>query len=114
WVAAGLGSPPLVWLGRRSYAIYLWFWPVLMLTRPHSDVPLSGTPLLVLRAAITLALAAASYRWVEKPIRDGALGRAGADLRSGLAWRSRPPIGATRWALGTGLAALVITTAVVI
>ena len=102
WVAAGLGCRPLVWLGKRSYAVYLWFWPVFMLTRPHSDVPLTGTPLLVLRIAITLGLATASYRWVEKPIRDGALGRAWADLRSGLARRARPSVTATRWAAGIG------------
>jgi peptidoglycan/LPS O-acetylase OafA/YrhL len=81
-VGAVLGSRPLVWLGRRSYAVYLWFWPVFMLTRPHADVPLTGLPLLALRAAITLLLAAASYRFVEQPLRNGALGRAWAGLRT--------------------------------
>ncbi|MEA2901942.1 MAG: hypothetical protein QOH36_1829 [Actinomycetota bacterium] len=114
WVAAGLACRPLVWLGRRSYAVYLWFWPVFMLTRPHSDVPLTGTPLLVLRTAITLGLAAASYRWVEKPVREGALGRAWADLRSGLAGRARPSVTATRWAAGSAVALVVISTAVLV
>ena len=114
WVAAGLGSRPLVWLGRRSYAVYLWFWPVFMLTRPHSDVPLTGMPLLALRMAITLALATASYRWVEQPVRDGALGRVWADLRSALARRSRPSTTATRWALGSALAMMAVASAVVV
>ena len=114
WVAAGLGSRPLVWLGRRSYAVYLWFWPVFMLTRPHSDVPLTGTPLLVLRTAITLALATASYRWVEKPVREGALGRVWADLRIGLAGRSRPSTTAVRWTLGSALVVVVVASALVI
>ncbi len=70
-----LAQPPLVWLGKRSYSVYLWFWPVFMLTRPHADVPLTGLPLLALRLAITLALASASYRFVEEPIRNGALSR---------------------------------------
>ena len=83
WVAAGLACRPLVWLGRRSYAVYLWFWPVFMLTRPHSDVPLTGTPLLALRMAITLGLATASYRWVEQPVREG---RPGPGV-------GRPPLG---------------------
>jgi peptidoglycan/LPS O-acetylase OafA/YrhL len=114
WVATGLGCRPLVWLGRRSYAVYLWFWPVFMLTRPHADVPLSGTPLLVLRIAITLALATASYRWVEKPIRDGALAGAWADLRSGLARRARPSVTATGWALGSTLVVVALAVAVVV
>ncbi len=114
WVAAGLGCRPLVWLGKRSYAVYLWFWPVFMLTRPHSDVPFTGTPLLVLRIAITLGLATASYRWVEKPVREGALGRAWADLRSGLARRARPSVTATRWAAGSAVALLAVSTAVLV
>jgi peptidoglycan/LPS O-acetylase OafA/YrhL len=76
-----LGGRPLVWLGRRSYAVYLWFWPVLTLTRPHSDVPLTGRPLLALRIAVTLTLAALSYRFVERPAHHGALGRVWDDLR---------------------------------
>ncbi|HEX7276467.1 MAG TPA: acyltransferase family protein [Acidimicrobiales bacterium] len=112
WVASGLGSRPLVWLGKRSYAVYLWFWPVFMLTRPHSDVPLTGIPLLALRMALTLALACASYTWVEKPIRDGALGRVWADLRAGVSRRSRPSRTATRWALGSAFALVAVSTAV--
>jgi peptidoglycan/LPS O-acetylase OafA/YrhL len=76
-----LGGRPLVWLGRRSYAVYLWFWPVLTLTRPHSDIPLTGRPLLALRVALTLSLAALSYRFVERPAHQGALGRVWEDLR---------------------------------
>ncbi|MDQ6839793.1 MAG: hypothetical protein M3137_16070, partial [Actinomycetota bacterium] len=59
----------------RSYAIYLWFWPVLMLTRAHADIDLSGNALLAFQLAIIMALAAASYRLVEVPCRSGALGR---------------------------------------
>ena len=40
---------PLVWIGLRCYSIYLWHWPVIMLTRPHVDVPLDGVPLVILR-----------------------------------------------------------------
>jgi peptidoglycan/LPS O-acetylase OafA/YrhL len=85
-----LGTRPMVWLGRRSYSVYLWFWPVLMLTRPQLDVSLTGTPLLALRIGLTLVLAAASYRFVECPARAGALGRMWADIRR--AWRTRTPI----------------------
>ncbi|HEX6595892.1 MAG TPA: acyltransferase family protein, partial [Acidimicrobiales bacterium] len=99
-----LGSRPLVWIGRRSYGIYLWFWPVLMLTRPDLDVPLRGAPLLGLRVGLTLALAALSYRFVELPIRQGALGRVWDDIR--LARRTRTPL--PRRAAAWGLSLCVV------
>jgi hypothetical protein len=52
-----------------------------MLTRPQLDVSLEGLPLLALRLAVTLVLADLSYRYVETPIRKGALGRAWQALR---------------------------------
>jgi len=78
-----VGMRPLVWLGKRSYAIYLWFWPVLMLTRAHADIDLSGNTLLVFQLAIIMALASASYRFVEVPCREGALGRVWHQWRVG-------------------------------
>ncbi len=71
-----LGWRPLRWVGERSYGIYLWHWPVFMVTRPGLDVPLDGAKLLVLRLVVTVLLAHLSYRYVEQPIRHGALGRA--------------------------------------
>ena len=76
-----LGSAPLRWVGVRSYSIYLWHWPVFMVTRPDLDVAFEGLPLLVLRLTATLVLADLSYRYVETPIRRGALGRAWRTLR---------------------------------
>jgi lysophospholipase L1-like esterase len=65
-----------------------------MVTRPQLDVPLDGLPLLALRLAATVLLADLSYRFVETPIRRGALGRA---------WRAfRESRGARRWRLGAG------------
>ena len=76
-----LGSAPLRWIGVRSYGIYLWHWPVFMVTRPELDVPFDGLPLLALRLAATIILADLSYRYIETPIRRGALGRAWRTLR---------------------------------
>jgi peptidoglycan/LPS O-acetylase OafA/YrhL len=76
-----LGSPPLHWVGVRSYSIYLWHWPVFMVTRPELDVPIEGLPLLALRLTTTLVLSDLSYRYIETPIRRGALGRAWSTLR---------------------------------
>ena len=59
------------WIGERSYGIYLWHWPVLAFTRPGVDVHLARGPLALLQAAITVAIAAVSYRFVEQPIRTG-------------------------------------------
>jgi len=77
-----LGGRPLRWIGMRSYGIYLWHWPVYLVTRPRLDVPLSGGALTTVRVAITVVLAALSYRFVEMPVRDGAVGRAVAALRA--------------------------------
>ncbi|MBV9788812.1 MAG: acyltransferase [Chloroflexi bacterium] len=80
------------WIGVRSYSIYLWHWPVFMLTRPQLDLALTGWPLLVLRLVITLILSELSFRYIEMPMRSGALGHA---------WRSlRIARGAQRWRLG--------------
>ena len=88
-----LGRPLLRWVGLRSYSIYLWHWPVFMVTRPQLDVPIDGLALLALRLAATVILADLSYRFVEAPIRRGVLGRA---------WRAlREAQGARRWRLGT-------------
>ena len=100
-----LAQRPLVWLGKRSYSVYLWFWPVFMLTRPHADVPLTGWPLLVLRVAITMALATASYRFVEEPIRHGALSRLWTALRRDARQALRP-------ALTWGVAVCMVVTAI--
>jgi hypothetical protein len=91
-----LGWRPLRWVGERSYGIYLWHWPVFMVTRPGLDVPLDGAKLLALRLAVTVLLAHLSYRYVEQPVRHGALGRAWRRLRHADA-RGRRDLG-LRWA----------------
>jgi peptidoglycan/LPS O-acetylase OafA/YrhL len=63
------------WLGERSYGIYLWHWPILVFTRPGIDVHLARGVLIPAQAAGALIVAAISYRYVELPIRTGALRR---------------------------------------
>jgi peptidoglycan/LPS O-acetylase OafA/YrhL len=67
-----LEVPPLRWVGDRSYGIYLWHWPVMVLSRPRIDVTWSPWVLVPAQIGLTVALAAASYRWVEMPFRTGA------------------------------------------
>jgi peptidoglycan/LPS O-acetylase OafA/YrhL len=64
-----LGTQPLRWLGERSYAIYLWHWPVCLLTRPGEDVPVHGWANAALRIALAVLLAEISYHLIENPIR---------------------------------------------
>ncbi|QTE28889.1 acyltransferase family protein [Pengzhenrongella sicca] len=82
-LGAVLGLAPLRYLGQRSYGLYLWHWPVAMLTRPGFELPASTALATGLRVALTLALAEASYRLVELPVRRGALGRWARGLARG-------------------------------
>jgi peptidoglycan/LPS O-acetylase OafA/YrhL len=99
--SALLGHRPLRWIGERSYGIYLWHWPVYMVTRPQLDVPFDGILLLALRLVATVLLADLSYRYVEMPIRRGAIGRA---------WRSlREARGFKRWYVGVRYAGVIVS-----
>lgn len=60
----------LRWIGSRSYSIYLWHWPVFMLTRPGFELQLPELLIRVGQVAITFGLAELSYRWVESPVRQ--------------------------------------------
>lgn len=73
---------PLVWIGVRSYSLYLWHWPIFVVTRPGIDVPLEGTPLFVFRMLLTFGAAELSFRYIETPLRNGVLGAWWADLRA--------------------------------
>ncbi|WP_062378707.1 acyltransferase family protein [Demequina pelophila] len=90
-LGALLDVAPMRWLGQRSYGIYLWHWPIFLVTRPGQDLPWTGWWVEALRVALVLAVAAASYRYLEQPIREGRLGawwnRARAE---GFVGRGRP------------------------
>ena len=69
-----IGSQPWRYIGQRSYGLYLYHWPIYVITRPDLDVPLDGPALLALRLGLTFLVAEISYRYVEIPIRRGAIG----------------------------------------
>jgi peptidoglycan/LPS O-acetylase OafA/YrhL len=81
-IAAGLGQSglparllslgPVRWVGRISYSLYLWHWPLIVLPTAavETELPL---PARLGLAALTFPIAAASQRWVEEPIRRGRL-----------------------------------------
>lgn len=64
-----LGFTPLRFLGKISYGLYLWHFPLFLWLGAEST-GLSGTPLLVVRLAVTLAISTASYVLIEEPIRQ--------------------------------------------
>ena len=70
-VARLLSWRPLVGLGIISYGLYLWHWPLYLWLNP-GRVGLTGWPLFGVRMAVTLAVAIASFVFVERPIRRGA------------------------------------------
>jgi len=64
-----LGNRPLVWVGKRSYGLYLYHWPIFVFLRPGIDVPWGRWPTLVVQVVLTVGIAELSYRWIEQPIR---------------------------------------------
>ncbi|MGH9091473.1 MAG: acyltransferase family protein [Acidimicrobiales bacterium] len=91
-----LGWEPLRWVGERSYGIYLWHYPVIVLTTPLNAAPdvLRAT----LQVAASIGLAALSWRYVEEPVRHGALGRVWQRIRDHR-WTWPPQLRPGEWAV---------------
>src|SRR3984957_2185107 len=71
-VSWALGRSALRWIGVRSYGIYLWHWPVIALATAAFPQQRPADWIWLPEAAISVGLAAASWRWVEEPIiRNG-------------------------------------------
>ena len=69
-----VGNPVLKWFGDRSYGIYLWHWPIFILMRSGIDIQWAEPIAFVVKVSIVLVIADLSYRYVEMPIRNGAIG----------------------------------------
>ena len=92
-----LGWKPLRWIGVRSYGIYLWHFPVIVLTTP-GGVANGAEPLReLLQFAAIVGISALSWKFIEEPVRHGAIGRLWKRARAG-EWQ---PANLTRegWAL---------------
>jgi len=74
-LARALSLGPARYVGRISYGLYLYHWP-LFLVLDHARTGLTGPGLLVLRLVATGATAAVSFHVIEEPIRSGRLGAA--------------------------------------
>jgi peptidoglycan/LPS O-acetylase OafA/YrhL len=91
-LSRALSWRPLRYIGRISYGLYLYHWPI-FLTLDTSTTHTSGYRLLALRFAVTFAAAGLSYRYIERPIRN---------------LTARPHARHHRMTLGAGLAAAVL------
>jgi peptidoglycan/LPS O-acetylase OafA/YrhL len=63
-----LTARPLQWIGKLSYSLYLWHWPILVVAEGHSTAPLSAWQRGGLLGA-ALACSLASYHLIENPVR---------------------------------------------
>ena len=94
-VAALLSTRPLVHLGRISYGVYLYHWPVFLWLRQGTN--LGRWPVFLIGSAVAVGLAEASSRWLERPVRIG-----------------RPLLRARPWKLAApAIAALVVASVLV-
>ncbi|MBD3109006.1 acetyltransferase [Bacillus sp. AGMB 02131] len=73
---------PLTWVGERSYGIYLWHFPVILLTSPQISTSETSLVTIAVQIALTLILSAISYKYIENPIRKGAVGSFYAKIQS--------------------------------
>lgn len=118
WFGRAIDVQPLRWIGDRSYGIYLWHWPMLVLIAAASGLGVSGSvdevPVWAgaLALVLSLVVAAASYRFVETPLRRYGFRRSLRAVRARLARGPRSRL-AMLTAVLAGALALGGTTAAV-
>ncbi|MFF2154455.1 acyltransferase family protein [Paenibacillus chitinolyticus] len=72
-LGAILAAKPLSWIGKRSYSLYIWHYPVIIVSSPAANVGEPGFVDILLQLVLIFMLSALSYRFVEEPIRRGRL-----------------------------------------
>ncbi len=77
-----LDMRPVRWVGQRSYSIYIWHWPVAVVTRPGLDVQGPVVLINICRLVLILGLAALSHHFIEVPLRSGQFARWRAERRN--------------------------------
>ena len=80
WVGRALDIQPLKWIGERSYGIYMWHWPLLVIFAAAFEASLPTWGIGVLALVVTLALSALSFTYVEQPVREHGLRKSVAVL----------------------------------
>ena len=79
WLSRFLSNPVLKWIGDRSYSIYLWHYPIILLISKGIKASWWIT---LIEIVLSVALAELSYRFIETPIRHGIIGEYLNILRS--------------------------------
>lgn len=79
WLSRFLSNPVLKWMGDRSYSIYLWHYPIILLISKGIKASWWIT---LIEIVLSVVLAELSYRFIETPIRHGIIGEYLNILRS--------------------------------
>ena len=101
-----LGNKVMLWVGTRSYGLYLYHWPVYQIIRKQANIQMSVAEV-VLAMVVTVPVTEASYRFIETPIRKGGVNQVLSRLRRD----QRKLMGAVSVVLLVALAALSLFSA---
>jgi len=101
-----LSTKPIVWIGQRSYGIYLWHWVIFQVTRPNVDLAGANWAINCARILVVVALADISLRWIEIPIRRGRL----SNWFRGMKYRTRSVQRREKMWVALGVIALLLST----
>lgn len=85
-----MGCKPLRWIGVRSYSLYIWHYPIIILTTPAVDTGGFNGFRVFVQLGVSILLAALSYKYIEEPIRHGLLKRMCGELSNRLRFKIRP------------------------
>ena len=109
-----LDHPALVWIGERSYGIYIWHWPVILLLQaliPTARGTLAAWAVAAIAVALTLGLAELSLRTVETPIRRQGIRATMAHWREQMQVSTPVRVGAGLAIVGLGATSIAAATA---
>lgn len=81
-IAKAFSMEWMLYLGRISYGVYLWHYPIILLTTNFNDPSAVSWIWHLFQFALTLGVSAFSYHFVEQPIRSGCLGRMFAAVKT--------------------------------
>ncbi len=105
-----LELPPMKWIGQRSYGIYLWHWPVILIVSATFPATSGTSDFLWTRlwaVVVTLALADLSFHFIETPVRKRGFRATGRRVWSAVTFRSRAGAGVVV-GLAASLAAVLV------